>query len=95
MHVSDLHIVASYLMKTIELRDNLVGTEVKVLNEEFMPIALKGLSSPWGHFVLGVCAFEKLPTFEKLQDNIIQEERGIETILARVEEILNLALIRR
>jgi hypothetical protein len=41
-----------------------VGEEVK--GEELVTIALNGFSSSWQPFVPGVCAYEKLPTYEKL-----------------------------
>jgi len=46
-------------------------------------------------FVWGAHDHEKLPTIEKLVDDFIEEETTLETISARVEESLNLALIGR
>jgi hypothetical protein len=43
--------MASYLMKIIELRDQLVSIGVKVEDEELVPIALNGFSPFWKPFV--------------------------------------------
>jgi hypothetical protein len=50
-HMSDTDMVASYLMKITELRDQLVAIGMKVMDEELVPIALNGFSSPWEPFV--------------------------------------------
>jgi hypothetical protein len=39
--------------------------QLEVKGEEIVPIALNGFSS-WQPFVCRVCAWKKLPTFEKL-----------------------------
>jgi hypothetical protein len=69
--MSDTDIVASYLMKITELRDQLAAIGVKVEDEELVPIALNGFSTSWKPFVQGICAREKLPTFEKLWDDFV------------------------
>jgi hypothetical protein len=45
---------------------------MKVEVKELVPIALNGLHSSWDMFVQGVCAWERLPTFQKLWDDFIQ-----------------------
>lgn len=40
-------------------------------------------------FVLRVCARDKLPTFEKLWDDFVQEETRLEIVAARNEEVQN------
>jgi hypothetical protein len=49
--MSDIDFVASYLMKIIELRDQLAAIGVKVEDEELVPIALNGFSPSWKPFV--------------------------------------------
>lgn len=44
-------------------------------------------------FIRGVCAQKKLPNFQKLWDDFIQEETKPDTISDRMEEIQDLALI--
>jgi hypothetical protein len=94
-HMSNTNTVTSYLMKIIELRDQLATTGEKIKSEESIPIALNGFSSSWEPFVQGVCAHGLLPNFEKLWDNFILEETKLENVSGKVEEIQNLALIRK
>jgi hypothetical protein len=49
----------------------LAAIGVKVEDEELVPIALNGFSASWKPFVQGICACEKLPTFEKLWDDFV------------------------
>lgn len=58
-HMSDTDTVASYLIKIIELRDQCAAIGMKVEDEELVPIALNGFSTPWESFVQYVFAREK------------------------------------
>jgi hypothetical protein len=75
-HMSDKDTVTSYLMRITKLQNQCVAIKMKIKNKELVPIALNGFSSSWEPFVQGVCAHEKLPNFEKLWDDFIQEELG-------------------
>jgi len=86
-HMSDTDTVASYLIKIIELRDQCAAIGMKVEDEELVPIALNGFSTPWESFVQYVFAREKLPTFENLWDDFVQEETRREIVAPRVDEI--------
>ena len=65
-HMSDIDIVAIYLMNITELRDQLVVFGEKIRSEDVVPIALSGFSSSWdclfGVFVL-VRSFPTLRSF--------------------------------
>lgn len=65
----------------------LASIRMKVEDKEFVPIALNEFSSSWDPFVCGVKASEKLPSFEKLWDDFIEEETKLEIVSARVKEI--------
>jgi hypothetical protein len=69
--MSKTNTIATYLMKIIELHDQLAAIGEEVKSEKLVPIALNVFSSSWQPFVQGVYAREKLPTFEKLWENLI------------------------
>jgi hypothetical protein len=83
-HMSDTDTMASYLMKITTLRDQLLVIELKIIDKELVPIAKNGFSSCHGYFVQVVYVCEKLPIFEKLWDDFIQEETKLEIVSARV-----------
>jgi hypothetical protein len=45
---------------------------------ELVKVALSGLPESWKPFLQGICAQEKLPTFDRLWTNCIQEEARLE-----------------
>jgi len=45
-----------------------------VLDAELVNVALNGFSKAWEPFIMGICAREKLPKWERLWDDCIQEE---------------------
>jgi hypothetical protein len=51
---------------------------MKVEDRELVSIALNGLAPSWKPFVQGVFAREKLPSYEKLWDNLVQKEIGLD-----------------
>jgi hypothetical protein len=76
VQMSDSNIMTSYLLKIIELIDQLFTIGVKIINEELVPIASNGFSHVlWEAFDQGVCACATLPTYEQLWDIFIQETR--------------------
>jgi len=81
-------------MRITKLHDQLVsiGEEAKV--EELVAIILNEFSPSWQPFVCGVCAWEKNPTFEKIREDFIQEERRLESV-ASMEERKNISLISK
>ena len=44
------------------------------MDEELVRIALNGFSKPWDTFVKGVVAREKLPDWQRIWDEFVQEE---------------------
>ena len=46
----------------------------KTEDEELVQIALNGFSKPWDTFVKGIVARDKLPDWQRLWDDFVQEE---------------------
>jgi hypothetical protein len=67
----EYYAVTSYLMKITQIRDQLVEVGEKVDDTKLVNTTLNGFSNPWESFVKGICAQEKLPTFERLWDDCI------------------------
>ena len=57
-----------------EICDELGVVGSKTEDEELVRIALNGFSKPWHTFVKGVVAREKLPDWQRLWDDFVQEE---------------------
>jgi hypothetical protein len=86
--------VTSYLMKMTQIRDHLAAVGEKVDNIELVNVALNGFSKLWEPFVKGVYARDKLPNWERLWHDWIQEKTREESKASRKgdgEE--NLALV--
>jgi hypothetical protein len=66
--------VTSYLTKITQVRDQLEAVGETVTYVELVRVALNGFTKPWTSFIEGICAREKLPDFEQLRDDCIQEE---------------------
>jgi hypothetical protein len=66
--------VTSYLMRITQIRDQLAVVGETVLDAELVNVALNGFSKAWEPFIMGICAREKLPKWERLWDDCIQEE---------------------
>jgi hypothetical protein len=71
--------VASYLMRITQIRDQLVAIGEAVDDTELVNVALNGFPGSWEPFVQGICAREKLPPFDRLWIDCIQEEAQIES----------------
>jgi hypothetical protein len=71
--------VASYLMRITQIRDQLVAIGEAVDDTELVNVALNGFPGSWEPFVQGICAREKLPPFDRLWIDCIQEEARIES----------------
>jgi hypothetical protein len=68
--------VTSYLMKITQ-------TGETILDAELVNVALNGFSKSWEPFIMGICAREKLPKWERLWDDCIQEEAHKESISSK------------
>ena len=66
--------VVPYLMRLTHIRDELGAIVSKIVDEELVRIALNGFFKPWDTFVKGVVAREKLPNWQRLWDDFVQEE---------------------
>jgi hypothetical protein len=86
--------VTSYFMRITQTRDQLAAIGEKVDEAELVNVALNGFTKSWEPFVKGVCAWEKLPDWQRLWDDCIQEETWEESKASRQEDgEENLALV--
>jgi hypothetical protein len=74
-----LDTITSYLTKIKQIRDQLAAVGEKVEDAELVNMALNGFLASWEPFVKAICAREKLPDFERLWDDCIQEETRMES----------------
>jgi hypothetical protein len=66
--------VTSYLMRITQIRDQLAVVGETVLDAELVNVALNGFTKAWKPFIMGICARERLPNWERLWDDCIQQE---------------------
>jgi hypothetical protein len=66
--------ISSYFMRITDLRNQLSSIGHICDGKELTIMALKGLPSSWDTFRQGVCSRSKLPKFERLKADCIQEE---------------------
>jgi hypothetical protein len=66
--------VIPYLTKITQIRDELAAVCEKTEDPELVCIALDGFTKSWDVFVHGVVAREKLPDWQRLWDDFVQEE---------------------
>ena len=66
--------ILHYLTRLTHIRDELGVVGSKTEDEELVRIALNGFSKPWDVFVKGMVAREKLPDWQRLWDDFVQEE---------------------
>ena len=69
--------IATYFMRVSQLRDQLLAIGESVDDGELVSIALNDLPTSWEPFIQGVCAQAKLPSFDRLWTNCVQEEGRI------------------
>jgi hypothetical protein len=87
------NIVTSYLMKIMQIRDQLATVGEKAVDAKLVNMTLNGFPMSWESFVKGICACDNLPTFERLWDDYIQEETQMESKVDKKGGDNNLALI--
>jgi hypothetical protein len=75
--------ITSYLIKSMQIRDQLAIVGKTVAYAELVNMALNGFPTSWEPFVKGICACEHLPNFERLWDDCIQEKTRMESRVAR------------
>jgi hypothetical protein len=66
--------VVPYLTRLTQIRDELAAVGEKTEDVELVRVALNGFSKSWDVFVHGVVAREKLPEWQHLWDDFVQEE---------------------
>jgi hypothetical protein len=66
--------VIPYLTRITQIRDELAAVGEKTEDPELVRIALDGFTKSWDVFVRGVVAREKLPDWQRLWDDFVQEE---------------------
>ena len=66
--------VVPYLTRLTQIRGELGAVGSKTEDDELVRITLNGFSKPWDVFVKGVVAREKLPDWQRLWDDFVQEE---------------------
>jgi hypothetical protein len=91
-HMSKTNTVERYLRKIIELRDQSVSIGEQIDKSELVRITLNGFGPSSHHFINCIWAHEKLPTFEKLWDDLIIEVTRLEIVSA--SSFLSSGLIR-
>jgi hypothetical protein len=75
--------VANYLMRITQILDQLVTISETMDDIKLVNVALSGLHESWEPFVQGICAQVKLPTFDRLCTNCIEEEARLESRSAK------------
>ena len=65
--------VATYLMKVSQLRDQLKAIRDLIGDADLVMVTLNGLPSSWESFIQSVCGREKLPKFDRLLVDCVQE----------------------
>jgi hypothetical protein len=66
--------VISYLTRITQIRNELVVVGATVDKSELVCFALDGFTKSWDVFVRGVVSQEKLPSWQRLWDDFVQEE---------------------
>jgi hypothetical protein len=66
--------VVHYLTRLTQIRDELAAVGENTEDFELVRVALNGFSKSWDVFVCGVVAREKLPNWQHLWDDFVQEE---------------------
>jgi len=66
--------VTSYFMRIRQICNQLAIIGEAILDVELVNIALNGFIKAWKPFIMGICAREQIPKWERLWDECIQEE---------------------
>ena len=66
--------VTSYLIRISQVRDKLAAVGEVVPGFELVRTALNGVAKPWDVFVEAIVAKENLPSWDKIWDDLVQEE---------------------
>ena len=66
--------VTCYLSRITQVRDELGAVGEVIPNTELVRTALNGVAKPWVVFVEAIVARENMPNWDRLWDDIVQEE---------------------
>jgi hypothetical protein len=66
--------VVTYLTRLTQVRDELGAVGEAIVDSDLVRTTLNGVSKQWVVFVEGIVAREKLPGWERLWDDFVQEE---------------------
>jgi len=66
--------VTSFLGCYTQIRDELGAIEEAVEPNSMVKITLNIFTKPWGPFVCGIVSMEVMPTWERMWDELFQEE---------------------
>jgi hypothetical protein len=66
--------INTYLRKVSEIRDQLKAIGDEVSDAELVTISLNGLPISWEPFIQSICGRKKLPKFDNLWSDCVQEE---------------------
>jgi hypothetical protein len=66
--------VVTYLTRLTQVRDELGAVGEAIADNDLVRTTLNGVSKQWAIFVEGIVAREKLPGWERLWDDFVQEE---------------------
>jgi hypothetical protein len=66
--------VVTYLTRLTQVRDELGAVGEAIADSDLVRTTLNGVSKQWAVFVEGIVAREKLPGWERLWDDFVQEE---------------------
>jgi hypothetical protein len=91
-HISKTDTMTSYLMKIVELRDQIAVVEDTIEDNERIPISLNRFSPPWQNFIQCFHGREKLREFEQLWDAFVGEEKRLQHVSTNDEDVPSLAL---
>ena len=64
----------AYITRISQVRDELATVGVVVTGPELVQTTLNGVNAPWTMFVQGLVARENLPSWDRVYDDIVQEE---------------------
>ena len=66
--------VVTYLTRLTQVRDELGVVGEAIVDSELVRTILNGVFKQWDIFVEGIVSREKLPNWERLWDDFVQEE---------------------
>ena len=71
--------VTSYITRISQVRDEVTTIREFVSNIELVCTTMNGVTKPWDIFVEAIVSMDNFPSWDKIQDDFVQEEsqRGL------------------